>query len=111
MRPALIIATTASGSVADPGETEVGSPRMVPTLAPLAKHVTPATAPGLLASQSNKGRRHALGLGVTPVTADIAAQLRLPGSARGLIIEQVDLAGPTAGLLQPGDVKGKARGS
>jgi serine protease Do len=45
-----------------------------------------------------------LGIGVTPVTPDIAAQLQLPNTERGLIIEQVDPAGPAAGLLQPGDI-------
>ena len=45
-----------------------------------------------------------LGVGVAPVTPDIAAQLQLPVNARGLIIERVDPSGPAAGILQPGDV-------
>ena len=45
-----------------------------------------------------------LGIGVAPITPDIAQQLQLPDNLRGLVIERVDPSGPTAGLLQPGDV-------
>jgi serine protease Do len=45
-----------------------------------------------------------LGVGVAPVTADIAAQLQLPNNTRGLVVERVDPSGPAANLLGPGDV-------
>jgi serine protease Do len=45
-----------------------------------------------------------LGVGVAPVTPDIAQQLQLPDNIRGLVIERVDPSGPAAGQLQAGEV-------
>jgi serine protease Do len=45
-----------------------------------------------------------LGIGVTPVTPEVAQQLQLPDNIRGLIIERVDPSGPAAGQLRPGDI-------
>jgi serine protease Do len=52
-----------------------------------------------------------LGVGVAPVTPDMIAQLQLPASTQGLIIERVDPSGPAAGLLQPGDIITEALGA
>jgi serine protease Do len=51
-----------------------------------------------------------LGVGVAPVTPDMIAQLQLPSSTQGLIVERVDPSGPAAGLLQPGDIITEALG-
>jgi serine protease Do len=46
-----------------------------------------------------------LGIGVAPLTPDIAQQMQLPDNIKGgLVIARVDPSGPTAGLLQPGDI-------
>jgi serine protease Do len=46
-----------------------------------------------------------LGIGVAPLTQDIAQQIQLPDNIKwGLVIAHVDPSGPAAGLLQPGDV-------
>jgi serine protease Do len=63
----------------------------------------PPTEAENVASGSN-GRGARLGIGVVPVTPDIAAQLQLPSNAQGLIVERVDPNGPAADQLQPGDV-------
>jgi serine protease Do len=57
-----------------------------------------------LASGNNTGGGARLGVGVAPVTPDIAAQLQLPSNARGLVVERVDPNGPAAGQLQAGDI-------
>lgn len=52
-----------------------------------------------------------LGIGVAPVTSDVAQQLGLPNNIRGLIIERIDPSGPAAGRLQPGDIITAALGA
>jgi serine protease Do len=52
-----------------------------------------------------------LGVGVAPVTPDMIAQLQLPASTQGLIVERVDPSGPAAELLQPGDIITAALGA
>jgi len=45
-----------------------------------------------------------LGIGVAPVSPEIAAQLQLPSGMTGLLVERVDPVSPAANQLQPGDV-------
>ncbi len=45
-----------------------------------------------------------LGLRLTPLTPERARRLGLDEATRGLLVNQVDEASPTAGILQPGDV-------
>jgi serine protease Do len=46
-----------------------------------------------------------LGLSVTPMTPDLAAQLKVPRSTKGLVVEDVDPAGPAAAAgIETGDV-------
>jgi len=46
-----------------------------------------------------------LGIGVAPLTQDIAQQMQLSDNIKGgLVIAHVDPSGPAAGLLQPGDI-------
>lgn len=45
-----------------------------------------------------------LGLKVSPLTPERARRLGLDETTRGLLVNQVDDAGPTAGILRPGDV-------
>jgi serine protease Do len=55
------------------------------------------------ANGANGGAR--LGVGVAPLTPDVAQQLQLPDNVKaGLVIERVDPSGPAAGRLQAGDV-------
>ena len=52
--------------------------------------------------QSSTGR---LGVGVEPLTPDVAARLNLPGDAQGLVVTDVDPIGPAADAgIQEGDV-------
>lgn len=45
-----------------------------------------------------------LGIGVVPVTPEVAARLQLPDGTTGLLVEQVNPTGPAATLLQRGDM-------
>jgi serine protease Do len=45
-----------------------------------------------------------LGIGVAPLTPDLAGQLQLPAGATGLAVVRVDPTGPAARQLAPGDV-------
>ncbi|GJG86513.1 hypothetical protein tb265_16940 [Gemmatimonadetes bacterium T265] len=45
-----------------------------------------------------------LGIQLAPVTAEIAQQFRLSGPPQGLVVTDVDPTGPSAALLQQGDV-------
>lgn len=58
----------------------------------------PAAAPGAAAASPK------LGLQLSPVTADVAQEYRLPQGAQGLVVVDVDPTGPSARLLQQGDV-------
>jgi serine protease Do len=45
-----------------------------------------------------------LGIGVVPVTPELAARLQLPNGTTGLLVEQVNPTGPAATLLQQYDI-------
>lgn len=60
-----------------------------------------------LASNDANGNSAAsshLGLGVSPITPDIAAQLQLPTGTTGVAVVRVDPAGPAAQQIAPGDI-------
>ena len=52
-----------------------------------------------------------LGVGVAPVTPDVAQELQLPDNVRGLVVERIDPSGPAAGQLQIGEVITAALGA
>ncbi len=57
------------------------------------------------------GERGKLGLGVTPLTPELAARLELPADASGLVVMSVDPTGPAADAgLQQGDLIEQANG-
>lgn len=53
---------------------------------------------------SQGGGAAKLGLTLEPLTPDIASQLGIPATTRGVVVANVDLDGPAADTLQPGDV-------
>jgi serine protease Do len=55
------------------------------------------------APSSEEGQSN-LGLQLSPVTPERARRLGLDEATRGLLVNQVDESGPTAGILRPGDV-------
>ena len=70
---------------------EAPAERTVAAAAPAVEERAPTQAPKL-------------GVGFEALTADVAAQLQLPPSTRGLVVREVDPSGPAAGLLAEGDV-------
>ncbi len=46
----------------------------------------------------------ALGLQLAPLTPERARKLGLPEGRKGVVVEEVEPSGPTAGLVQPGDL-------
>lgn len=95
-------ATVTLGVVRD-GKTEQRSAQLV---------AQEAGKPGRVAPSSHDDADDArLGITVTPLTPQIAAQLDLPRSATGLVVTGVDPDGPAARAgLQEGDVISRANG-
>ena len=55
-------------------------------------------------NETTESQGSLLGLALVPLTPDIAQKLGMDADLKGLVVEEVDDAGPTAGLVQPGDI-------
>jgi serine protease Do len=63
-----------------------------------------ALAMGQAPEADSEQQQAALGLSLTPLTPERARRLGLEEDLKGLLVQQVDPAGPTAGILRPQDV-------
>jgi len=61
-------------------------------------------ATGDVARPESNAPRRQLGIGVEPLTPDIARQLEIPSNVTGLVVAEVDPSGPASGRLIEGDV-------
>ena len=60
--------------------------------------------PALNTAPSRGSAAPKLGLRLAPVTPEVVQQYRLPAGTQGLVVLDVDASGPSAQLLQQGDV-------
>ncbi len=63
-----------------------------------------ALAVGNSSGQAESASQQALGLKVAPLTPERARRMGIDEDIRGLVVIDVDPAGPTAGMVQPNDV-------
>lgn len=63
-----------------------------------------ALATGGPSDEGHVGSQEALGLKVIPLTPDRCRRLGIDEDLKGLLVREVDPAGPTAGMVQPNDV-------
>jgi Do/DeqQ family serine protease len=100
------VAATAPGTSVSLQVIRNGATRNVQ--ATLAELDTKTTFTGSHSSESGKGK---FGMSIEPLTPDIAAQLGLPRSTKGVVVADVDPAGAAADAqLQEGDVIEKVNG-